>query len=320
MVTTCKGKMRRRWHACEISLLVLGLVGVDAQMYCEPCGSGETPSDDDHCQTMVKDAGTMMARTPQCTSIQLELFQEGCCETPPRDRCTLCPDGSSFMGTKVVPNFSPVSGDVSCSDLNADTAFLDYLFEPGTCDDTLLRRSAAWCGCPQVERQCSLCPNGERPPNPSLVDPVYYGWDCDTFDFVSSYFSQSECKGLADHILEFDAPSFCGCKDAPIPQICDLCPPGYIVARPSLQLGHEKRFTCRELALSTRYIPSEEPCKRVLGTHQSNGYIEACCAPIGQVSKKYGGTAAGPPTKGTNALGLIILLLVSSSGMLLLGV
>ena len=217
----------------------------------------------------------MIARTPECSAAQLGLFQNGCCTKPPRDRCTLCPDGRSFIGGSVVPNFEPTSGDRSCADLNADESFLDYLFESGTCDDTLLRRSAAWCGCPGVSRQCSLCSNGQRPPNPGLIDPVYYGWDCDTFDFVSSYFSEDECGGLVDGILEFDAPSFCGCADAPIPNVCDLCPSGQIIAKPDLYLGHNNRFTCRELALSTRFIPSDEPCARALSTHESNGWISA---------------------------------------------
>ncbi len=307
-------------HLLQVYGICVGVVslcgGVGAQLYCEPCGDGEAPSDEDKCPDLAKEAGTIIARTPQCSAIQLELYQEGCCPVPPRDRCTLCPDGSSFNGGIVVPNFRPTDGDVSCSDLNADSSFLDYLFESGTCDDTLLRRSAAWCGCPGVERQCSLCPNGERPPNPSLVDPVYYGWDCDTFDFVSSYFSASECGGLADSILEFDAPSFCGCQDSPIPNVCDLCPPGQIIANPGLQLGHNSRFTCRQLALSTRYIPSEEPCERVLSTHRSNGYVEACCAPIDQVSKKYGGTAAAP-VKNCNLLWSLVNLLLLSSFVLL---
>lgn len=302
----------------SICVALTGISGVGGQLYCEPCGNGEAPSDDDECLTLAKEAGTILARTPECSAVQLDLFQQGCCQSPPRDRCTLCPDGSSFLGGIVVPNFRPADGDVSCSDLNADMSFLDYLFESGTCEDTLLRRSAAWCGCPGVERRCSLCPGGERPPNPGLIDPVYYGWDCDTFDFVSSYFSESECTGLVDTILEFDAPSFCGCKDSPIPGVCDLCPPGQIIANPTLQLGHNNRFNCRQLALSTRYIPADEPCERVLSTHRSNGYVDACCAPIDQVPRRYGGTAAAPSRNGKMML-ILVNIIVSTTFLLVWG-
>jgi hypothetical protein len=262
------------------------------QISCEPCGNGEIPSDEGSCPDLSLKASGVTARTPMCAEIQLEMFQEGCCKQPPRDRCTLCPDGRPFVGSSVVPNFRPSDEDLSCADLNADVAYLDYLFESGTCDDTLLRRSASWCGCPGVEQTCSLCPNGERPPNPGLVDRVYYGWDCDTFDFVSSYFSEGECNGLVDSIFEFDAPSFCGCSNAPIPAVCDLCPPGQMIANPDLLLGHNDRFSCRELALSTRFIPAEGACERAISSHTSNGYVFACCAPIGNVPKIYGGTAA----------------------------
>lgn len=279
----------------KVFLLLMAISSLSAgQLYCEPCGNGEVPSEDEDCTELIERASTTIARTPMCAESQLELFQQGCCTQPPRDRCTLCPDGRSFSGSNVVPNFQPTDGDFSCADLNADVAYLDYLFESGTCDDTLLRRSAAWCGCPGVERKCSLCPNGERPRNPTLVDPVYYGWDCDTFDFVSSYFSENECRGLVDEIFEFDAPSFCGCAEAPIPNVCDLCPPGQMISNPDLYLGHNDRFTCRELALSTRFIPAEGPCERAVAAHKSNGYVSACCAPIEKVPKKYGGTSAGP--------------------------
>jgi len=286
---------------------------------CEPCSDGTIPSnnnkeEDSACQDLVEQSYSLIAWTPTCADLQLELFQKGCCgEQPPRERCTICPDGSSFLGERVVPNFNPNEGDFSCTDLNSDVKFLDYLFESGTCSDTLLRRSAVWCGCPGIERQCSLCPNGQPPPDPMLVDPVYYGWDCHTFDFVSSYFSSEECVDMVNTIFEFDAPSYCGCSSSeesyipiPQPQVCDLCPPGQIIANPHLILeSHHvvvdddddddtssSSFTCRELALSTRYIPTEAPCERALAAHQSNGYISACCAPIEHVSKRYGGTSS----------------------------
>jgi hypothetical protein len=108
---------------------------------------------------------------------------------------------------------------------------------------------------------------------------VYYGWSCATFDFVSSYFTESECNDMVEDIFEFDAPSWCGCPDSPIPNVCRLCPEGHQVVNPHDVLGDEQ-FTCQQLALSTRYIPSQEPCDRVLETYRSKGYVDYCCSPI----------------------------------------
>lgn len=33
------------------------------------------------------------------------------------------------------------------------------------CQDTFLARSAAWCGCPQSQVECHLCPGGVAPPS-----------------------------------------------------------------------------------------------------------------------------------------------------------
>jgi hypothetical protein len=141
---------------------------------CEPCASGETPSDDqeEDCVDLIAATKAFTAGTAECGLGQLENYQEGCCEEAPRGVCTLCPDGASFNAATVVPNFDPDDGDQSCADLNGKLAFLDYVVEGGTCEDTWLQRSAAWCGCPDIERQCFLCPDGSKPPNPTLVDPV----------------------------------------------------------------------------------------------------------------------------------------------------
>jgi hypothetical protein len=139
------------------------------------------------------------------------------------------------------------------------------------------QRSASWCGCPNVERQCYLCPDGSKPPNPTLVDPVYYGWNCAAFDFVSSYFSEDECEGLVEDIYEFDAPSFCGCPNTSIPDVCDFCPDGQELIKPDLRLGSSEAFTCRELALSTKYIPVLSTCIGVLTSYREKGYMEDCC-------------------------------------------
>lgn len=283
-------------YYCYFCLLAPSLLTVaNGQLYCEPCSNGEIPfATDDTCSTLSAAAMMLRSGTQECTEKRLELFQSDCCTQPPLDSCTLCPDGrvNIMASLIVVPNFEPLEQDMTCANIPWDGSFLESLFETGTCDDTMLRRSAAWCGCSGVSRQCSLCPNGERPPNPSLIDPVYYGWDCDTFDYVSSFFSTEECSGLVDTIFEFDAPSYCGCADAPIPNICHLCPDGQVLLNPHLLLeDEEKQFTCRDLALSTRYIPDIEPCTRVLAAHAENGYIEDCCAPIELVPIRLGGTA-----------------------------
>jgi hypothetical protein len=259
----------------------------DTAQSCDPClGGGDDLTIsvvvDESCQELLDETRSLLLGSDDCKNAQLRNYQNQCCGSSPLSHspCSLCPDGGTFDATKVVPNmFEPNGPSTTCADLNIDESFLDYLFEEGECSDTLLQRSASWCGCAESERQCYLCPDGSRPPNPALVDPVYYGWNCDAFDFVSSYLSESECYDLAINMFEFDAPSYCGCPDSPIPQVCRLCPEGQEIVRPHYVLGNGE-FTCQQLALSTRYIPSEEPCQRVKTTYHGKGYVEYCCGTV----------------------------------------
>jgi hypothetical protein len=306
MVVVCKPSSSASWApfwillgTCHLLQLMQQVQRVDGSssssgyIQCEPCPGDPlqvtvSTEDDDgttttttHCRDLFSATDLLAAETSECRDAQLRNYQNRCCgddEEPPPGMCTLCPDGSMYDGTAVVPSFDPSADDSGCADLNVDPSYLDYIFADGTCSDTLLRRSAAWCGCPGVERSCFLCPDGSRPPNPGLVDPVYYGWSCDSFDFVSSYFTADECRHLAEDVFEFDAPSWCGCPGVPIPDVCRLCPEGQRIVRPKEVLD-DGAFTCRELALSTRYIPSRGPCDRVVNSYRSKGYVDYCCGP-----------------------------------------
>lgn len=260
----------------------------DAVLSCDPClGKAlavvEDDGQDGSCQELWDATRLLPRNSVDCKNAQLRNYQNECCRSTPHDHnyhpCTLCPDATPFDATAVVPNlFDPDGGSTTCADVNLDESFLDYLFKEGDCSDTLLQRSAAWCGCPNVERSCFLCPDGSKPPNLHLVDPVFYGWTCEAFDFVSSYFSKEECQNLASTIFEFDAASFCGCPDSPIPQVCQLCPDGQEIIRPhEMLVGGE--FTCEELALSTRYIPLEGPCHHIKKSYHAKGYVDYCCGP-----------------------------------------
>jgi hypothetical protein len=259
--------------------LVASFTVVDGYSYqCQPCLRDSAITDQEGCQDLLDATNLLQAGTTDCLNAQLLNYQNGCCEEVPRS-CTICPNGSPYNPDAIIPSFDPFAGAITCADMNVDGAYLDYIFQEGDCSDTLLQRSASWCGCQQVERSCYLCPDRSQPPNPNLVDPVYYGWSCATFEFVSSYFSESECQGLVHNIFEFHAPSWCGCPDSPIPQVCRLCPEGRHIVKPHELLG-EGDFTCQELALSTHYIPAQEACDRVLHNYQEQGYVDYCCTPL----------------------------------------
>ena len=109
------------------------------------------------------------------------------------------------------------------------------------------------------------------------MDKVFYNWKCSSFDFASSLFSAEECTSLVNDILDFDAPSFCGCPDSKKPEVCSLCPEGSALDNPDFVLG-EWGYTCAELARSIEYIPTEESCNNILSSYEEQGVINHCCS------------------------------------------
>ncbi|KAL3895509.1 MAG: hypothetical protein SGARI_007428, partial [Bacillariaceae sp.] len=166
--------MSRPSHACIATLLAL-VITVEAYnpYQCQPCLRNSAVIDEDGCEDLLRETALLNAGTTDCLNSQLLNYQNGCCDEAPRS-CTICPNGSPYNPAAVVPSFDPHAGAITCADMNIDASYLDYIFEEGDCSDTLLQRSASWCGCQHVERSCFLCPDGSRPPNPNLVDPVYY--------------------------------------------------------------------------------------------------------------------------------------------------
>jgi hypothetical protein len=85
--------------------------------------NGETPSHDDDCTDLVDASLELTAGTQECAS-----FQYDCCDKAPHNLCTLCPDGASFQALTILPGFDPDGEDISCTDLNGDEGFLDFIF------------------------------------------------------------------------------------------------------------------------------------------------------------------------------------------------
>ena len=160
-----------------IILLIFAALKANAES-CSVCQNGEDPNlDFAGCSSLVSKAA-LTDTADGCDSIHLESFQLRCCEEAPQGICTLCPDGSEFDLDQTVPNINRLLPDTTCIDLNGQEEFLGYIYETGTCDDTILRRSASWCGCPGVPNECTLCEGGAAPTKPNRVEKVLYGWTC----------------------------------------------------------------------------------------------------------------------------------------------
>jgi hypothetical protein len=231
------------------------------------------------CTDLTTDFTLLAAETldadQECKDLQLYGFQIGCCAFPPTEYCSICPDGAAFESNNEVP--LGTSDNPTCAEIQYRSATLNGVVEAGTCDDTFLRRGAHYCGCPNVEQQCFLCPNEGAPGAPRRGDAFVTNSDCLGIEYLFSVFTASECTTRASN-LGVDLAAFCECPGSVVSEDndCTLCQPGQRIPDRSLVYTESNAVftrTCGQAADYAQYITQSVSCDALLAAPR-----EACCA------------------------------------------
>ena len=251
---------------------------------CLLCGDGtnnvvtvddSSPFDGVSCQNFVESANNVGGDTEECELIQLAAFQGECCETISADHsCSMCPGSTSSIANpdrEVHPSFLSADTDytpytfTTCNDLHTDASaqleFLRlYLDSPGVCDNTLLRRSAGWCGCEGVEEECALC-NDDVEPEEDLHHPLT-GMSCNTdIAYQVSLLHSDQCPDMASY-LGYDARALCCPGEAEPPSICPICSPTQsIVEDVTFNTEAFGEVTCADIQEAAKFIPTDAICQ-----------------------------------------------------------
>ena len=139
----------------------------------------------------------------------------------------------------------------------------------GTCADTLLQRSAHYCGCPDAEQQCFLCPDGEKASNPERGDAFVFQQRCEGVEFYFSLLTEDECGKAAS--IGVDYANFCRCNEykKTSQAQCNLCSGGIAgIRNPDFIWRQENRpavpfeRTCQEAQDFADSIINEQVCLR----------------------------------------------------------
>lgn len=162
------------------------------------------------CQQVVDAA--QVTEDVDCSVVQAQAGYCGCVGIEPQRKCSFCPGGAEPGNLDLI-----APSEDSCRDLYT---YIDYLSEED-CDTKRLRSMQGLsyiCGCPGVEPQCSLCPDGSPPP---LMDKQAQptGETCrDMLEIIEGY--------TADVCLDSDTTVIvtaarCGCPDSQFP-VCSV--------------------------------------------------------------------------------------------------
>jgi hypothetical protein len=178
------------------------------------------------CNDIIVAAASEVQGSDTCQHIQLAAFQGGCCSessffTNPElfEKCTICPkgEGPGFLAFQEVPQIhssssSPETGFsfTTCGELssstNVITEFLQgYIKTPGECDNSLLRRSAGWCGCMGTSVECNLCDGKEI--QMAQSHPLT-GMTCRDIQYLATLLNSTECSNTS-RFLNFDPEALC---------------------------------------------------------------------------------------------------------------
>jgi hypothetical protein len=218
---------------------------------------------------------------PECKNLQLYAFQIGCCLNPPTLYCDICPDGQEFVRENRVELGN--ADNPTCAELEYRPSQLVGVFEPGVCEDTFLRRSASYCGCPDVEQECFICPDGSEVGNSRREDKWLTMGDCASNAYLFSTFKADECDPL---LLGVDFAAYCLCPDVPTPEvICELCPGGEVVDTDFLYDEANTDATCGQLENFAVFVTNEARCDTVIPAAAKDGC--KCRKTSGSVDKSF---------------------------------
>lgn len=171
-------------------------------------GGNANPS----CQE-VADAGE--AADPaniDCSLVQAQAGYCGCNGVAPEGKCNFCPNGAEPANVDLVAPSNDVCGDLF--------TYIEFLDEDG-CNSNRFKSMQGLgyiCGCPGVEAQCSLCPDGSDPP---LLDKAAAptGETCrDLVKIIGSY-TADVC--VDDDTTVFVTAARCGCEGSEFP-VCSV--------------------------------------------------------------------------------------------------
>jgi hypothetical protein len=271
------------------------------------------------CQSIVTAvaASASLQGSDECKTNQLAAYQLGCCTSPPYFHCPICPDGSDYVPSNTIPLGQ--GNDPTCAIYELTKNSYSSAFEVVTCADTFLQRAAIYCGCPDVEKECTVCPDGQTPTNPERGDAWITQSNCAGVEFLLSLYSAEECSSLRDS-YGVDFAHFCKCPDYEKADTgtCLMCEDG--IANPNfVYLSTAFERTCAQGAQFAESITRDNICIREM--NEAIGLGCQCKNGSGPVFKPTGSSTGDSGSsdgemRSANGASLAVILAIAVNGLL----
>jgi hypothetical protein len=299
--------MTRSLLLATVVVLASKLTSTNAQ--CTSCDSGEPLCDASQLVAVDGFAET----DSSCKSAQLANYQKRCCNGPPYDYCTICPDGTTPSGINNAVPTGEFAVDPTCNEFQYQPNSRTNLIpgQEGNCADTFLQRTSHYCDCPNTSQQCFLCPDGSAPGNPDRGEAWATNTNCRGLEFLFSAFTADECQ-VYPETFGVNFAAFCVCAGVEEPPAdnpeCSICNgqavvnPDFVYAKPPEATFERKCSQAEEFA---KYILSSTSCDALLQEARI-----ACC-PDGSIPGLQTNTqGAGGTMLGVGSIGGMLATLI----------
>jgi len=226
------------------------------------------------CASIIADVdkNNTLQGSDTCKNNQLAAFQLGCCKSPPYDYCPVCANNGTYSPNNVIPLGS--TQQYTCAENLYRVASYNALVQPGNCSDTVIERGSFYCGCPNAQQQCWLCPDQSPVGNPARGDAWVTNSNCQGLEFLFSLYNKQECTNLMTD-FGVDYANFCKCpgqQQTAISQECLLCSGG--LANPDFTYTSSSdtyQRTCSQAADFAKSIIRQNICDKYMGEVLAKG-------------------------------------------------
>lgn len=199
----------------------------------------------------------------ESTEIDLPAYC-GCPDAVVPDECNLCGGNASTRPDALVPN----SGGLTCAEL---AEYARSVTNSEVCSD--LAVLGPLC-CTDEDPFCKLCQGAGKASYGNKTIMFLENATCEEIESAFYLVGDEETCSNFSSSVPIDLPSWCGCANTTVPNVCEFCPAGTAVLNGDRVVG-DAGIACRDAQRIALFVTNTTFCE-----NQIKEAADLCCDPV----------------------------------------